>query len=425
MPYDTNYNKRIANEVNSINQKFLNHIQSNHMSPYLEYDSNYTGGVAPRGPISNDAYEEVEIKQKGSGILEDIGTILKRGKSVVKSTGRVLRKKGTVPELFKDVANIASLGKLHKVVGDGRDDGEKMQSSNTERLEARTEQLNDYANDLRNVISTGNTDDIIRATYNTNSLIARTSLRGENYQDDISKVQKQSGLLDYIKNNGLIALFRRYLTIESLNYIDTPRQSGEVRSRGDVGIGNGKKKMKGAGFWDDFADSFVSTTKAIAPAVISAMGKPKTRGRPKKEKQMKGKGETFMTPQEKLDKIVSQGGAILDVEKYEKLKKSKGRPKSTKSKEEPKKPNTIEDILNSVGSSKGVETYKKMKGKGKSDRQIGGRKLLLKEEQPPSMMSGNGRKPNKWLEYVAEFRKKHPELKGKELIKKAKESYKN
>ena len=81
--------------------------------------------------------------------------------------------------------------------------------------------------------------------------------------------------------------------------------------------------------------------------------------------------------------------------------------------------NVITEIVKSIEPvvGDGAKEYKKKK--------TGGRKLLLKEEQPfVSMMSGNGKKVNPWLTHLAKVRKDNPNMKPKELMKKAKESYK-
>lgn len=87
------------------------------------------------------------------------------------------------------------------------------------------------------------------------------------------------------------------------------------------------------------------------------------------------KGETFVTPQEQVDRIIKNGGA----KKY--IKKG-------------------------------------LKG-GNIDRLIGGDKLKLRQEMPPSQMIGfGGKKVNAWQETIQKVKKAHPELKGLKAITK-------
>lgn len=220
--------------------------------------------------------------------------------------------------------------------------------------------------------------------------------------------------------------------------------SGGMANRAMTDNNYDEVEMKGKGFWDDFKSGFMSVmnpaidiAKTVGPIAMAAAGKPK-KGRPaknmsaitmaekpKKEPKKRGGkakkdisaivssvGETFMTPQEKLDKVVSQGG------------KKRGRPSKAKE-EKPKENNKIEDIIKSIEGSAMKEIKKT--GKGRTDRTVGGRKLLSKEEMPVSMMSGNGmsggKKTNKWMEHLSKFRKANPTIKGKQAVIEAKKTY--
>ncbi len=279
MPYDTPYNRRIVAENNDIVKKYLEHIQKNMMFPYLDYDSGYMGGMAPRAPITEDSYEEIEIPLK--------------------------KKRQPVKVVEEEI----------------------------EEEEPEEE---------------------------------------EEYKEE----DEDMGLKDV--------------------------------------FGNGRKKKKVYKYKKPKVEKKPKATKKGGKSISSIVDVP---------------GPSFLTPQEKLDKIVKSGG-------------KRGRPKKTEAVVE-KKSSNIEDIIKAVEGKGMAELHikpekevgkgmaelcikpKNVVGKGKTGRVVGGRKLLLKEQQPPSQMSGNAKpkKENKWLTYLAEFRKKHPELKGKELVKKAKVDY--
>ena len=152
--------------------------------------------------------------------------------------------------------------------------------------------------------------------------------------------------------------------------------------------------------------------------------------------------------QKKLDRVIKEGGADSRI--------VGGKKQSEKDREDEKLgaeirglkgKGIIGDIVGSLGLGKeGIKEYKK---------EGGSHKLLLKEEQPPSMMSGNGilqdysdrlalrkegksedeinqiitekNKPkpkNAWHTFLADFRKENKDkYKGKELIRKASEEY--
>ena len=262
MPYDTPYNRKIAEENNMIIRNFMNHIEQNHMSPYLEYDTGFRGGYANRGEMDNN-YEEVEMK--GSGLKEDL--------NILKAIAKVEKPK-------------AKKGR-----------SKKMQVG----------------------------------------------------MKDIKQVEVKE------------------VKVDGIPIMEAIKASG--KNKGKRGR---PKKMQGG--------------KQNLSSVVES------------------EGQTFMSSQEKLDRIVKEGG--------KKPKPKKGGKK-------------IEDIINAV-EQKQEGSAELKKGGAMCGRTIGGRKLLLKEEQPPSQMSGNGKKekkPNAWLLHLANFRKANPLLKGKEAVKKAKESY--
>lgn len=263
MPYNTEYNRNVAKQVADNDRRYLKHIELNRMEPYLDYDSNFKGSGFDEDDKEYKIIEKAK-KQEGSGIVDIIQTIPKRAVSTLKSAKRLIKKEGNLSSTLKDIANVVSLGKLHKMKGMGND--------------------------------------------------------------------------------------------------------------------------------------------ALMPPPL-------------------------MTPQERLNQIVKDGGAKKPAPKKSKMEgegvsggKKRGRPKKLKMEGEGVSGGSkeIDNIMSSVG---GVKKYT---GKGKSDRVVGGRKLLLKEEQPPSQMSGFGKakKPNKWLTFLSEFRNKHPELKGKFLVMEAKKHYK-
>jgi hypothetical protein len=74
-------------------------------------------------------------------------------------------------------------------------------------------------------------------------------------------------------------------------------------------------------------------------------------------------------------------------------------------------------IIDDIGDMLGLGKKKKgganpRKVGGANPRKVGGRKLLTKEEMPPTSLAGFGKKS--WKETIAEVRQK-PELKGKGL----------
>lgn len=149
----------------------------------------------------------------------------------------------------------------------------------------------------------------------------------------------------------------------------------------------------------DVAKKGKKTGKGIISGLLDTLGL----GRKKT-----GKGLTLgETPQQQVNIIQSQGGA--------------------------KKEKVIENIIEKVsgkGYSAGVKEYKKKVGGGNPNpRKIGGRKLLLKQEQPPSMMSGMGQSGGKkkvggaWSELLKKVKLENPHLKGlKEVINFIKEN---
>jgi hypothetical protein len=130
-------------------------------------------------------------------------------------------------------------------------------------------------------------------------------------------------------------------------------------------------------------------------------------------------GESFLSAQEKVNKIMLNGGTdkkIKDV-KFKDVKKADVK-KTVKN---------IDDILNAINGVKGegMADLKKAdvkKDVKKVDKKLSGGELLLREQMKGTRMIG-GKKENKWLDHLSSFRKSHPEIKGKELMKAAKESY--
>lgn len=155
------------------------------------------------------------------------------------------------------------------------------------------------------------------------------------------------------------------------------------------------------------------------------------------KEEVKEGGAVNMSPQDKLNKIIQEGGSMIAQEQVKRSiggKKRGRKPKAqtNKDKEDEKmsmeikglKDNEtkkgsgiISGIIGALGLGKEGEGAKEYKKKG-------GRKLLTKAEMPPSQMSGNGKKANPWMSHLAAFRKEHPEFKGKKLMEEAKKSYK-
>ena len=169
--------------------------------------------------------------------------------------------------------------------------------------------------------------------------------------------------------------------------------------------------------------------KGILSGIVGMLGLGASGGA---EAEVKEGGSAFMTPQEKVDRIVQNGGNMVPVAEKRIIggKKRGRKPKSNKGKEDEKlamevkglKDNEmkgsgiISGIIGALGLGKEGEGAKEYKKKG-------GRKLLSKEEMPPSQMSG-GKKANPWMTHLANFRKDHPEFKGKKLMEEAKKEYK-
>ncbi len=175
------------------------------------------------------------------------------------------------------------------------------------------------------------------------------------------------------------------------------------------------------------------TGKGLLSGIVGMLGL----GKEEAKEEAKEGGSAFMTPQEKLNRIVQEGGAIPASAAEKRIiggKKRGRKPKAqtNKDKEDEKmsmeikglKDNEtkkgsgiISGIIGALGLGKEGEGAKEYKKKG-------GRKLLLKEEMPVSQMSGLGKKANPWMSHLAAFRKEHPEFKGKKLMEEAKKSYK-
>jgi hypothetical protein len=348
--YKNPYNENIVSELKKINERYLEHIKEEVMTPYI---SGFDGNGKYGGRTHNDSgFEEVKTiegngKLEGEGIVDTIKDIAKRGKYTLKSLGKIFLTKDSD---FGDLANVISLGKYGLKTG---------------------------------------------------------GKRGRPKKD---KEDKKEGA-------GLGKL-------------------GQIR-------------------WSNL----LKGGRALKEETKLEKGK---RGRPKKiggniSSVVESKGQSFLSPQEKLDRIEKEGGAKAKEDEKMAMEikglkdkveggKKRGRPKKeggAKAKEDEKMAMEIKGLKDKVEGGKKKEAKSvindivkslKKSGSGANPRKIGGRKLLSLSEMPPSQMSGNGmsegvkeykksgsgvtggKKENPWLTLVKKVRKEHPELKGVKAI---------